>query len=272
MRPRLKKSLGQHHLVDGRLCRPLIDFLAPSGRRVIEIGPGGGILSDELLAAGARVLAWEIDLEWAFALTKDRRGSREDRPAGTPAATRHAGGLQIVVGDALDIPWDRFPAGTLVAGNLPYNVATVILADLLRRGRGVERAAVLVQKEVADRLVARPGDSAYGALSVLVAARAEVEFLGRVRAGSFRPPPKVDGGFVGFALRPPPLPEERMAAFEQTVHAAFSRRRKTLRNSLGSAWGRPEAERALEAAGIPGDLRAERLGVAEFVALTNQRP
>lgn len=253
MAPRLKKALGQHHLVDGQLCRPLVDFLAPAGRRVIEIGPGGGVLTDELLGAGARVVAWEVDPEWAFTLA-----SRADPP------------LQLVVGDALDIPWERLPLGTLAAGNLPYNVGTVILRDLLSRGLGVERAAFLVQKEVADRLVAQPGDSAYGALSVLVAARATAEFLGRVRAGSFRPPPKVDGGLVGLIRHPPPLPESQMANFEATVFAAFAKRRKTLRNSLGAAWGRDVAEARLRAAAISPDLRAERLGVAEFAALADE--
>lgn len=260
MAPRLKKALGQHHLVDGRLCRPLVDFLAPAGRLVVEIGPGGGVLTDELLAAGARVLAWEVDPEWAFAL------SSESRPTSVSAEPN----LRLVIGDALDIPWERLPVGTLAAGNLPYNVGTAILRDLLGRGLGVERAAFLVQKEVADRLVAQPGDPAYGALSVLVAARATAEFLGRVRAGSFRPPPKVDGGLVGLVRRPPPLPENQMANFEATVFAAFAKRRKTLRNSLGATWGREVAEARLRAAGISPDLRAERLGVAEFAALAEE--
>jgi 16S rRNA (adenine1518-N6/adenine1519-N6)-dimethyltransferase len=284
MPPRLKKALGQHHLVDGRLCRPLVDFLAPAGRLVVEIGPGGGVLTDELLAAGAKVLAWEVDPEWAFAL-RGREGGhggpplRRDsappdfsvsRPTSMsrPTSVSAEPNLRLVVGDGLDIPWERLPVGTLAAGNLPYNVGTAILRDLLSRGLGIERAAFLLQKEVADRLVAQPGDPAYGALSVLVAARTTAEFLGRVRAGSFRPPPKVDGGLVGLTRHPPPLPESQMANFEATVFAAFAKRRKTLRNSLGATWGREVAEARLRAAGISPDLRAERLGVAEFAALS----
>ncbi|MDX1998160.1 MAG: 16S rRNA (adenine(1518)-N(6)/adenine(1519)-N(6))-dimethyltransferase RsmA [Thermoanaerobaculia bacterium] len=281
MAPRLKKALGQHHLVDGQLCRPLVDFLAPAGRRVIEIGPGGGVLTDELLAAGAKVVAWEVDPEWAFTLASRpshegghggpplRRDSAFTHlPVSRPTSVSAEPNLHLVVGDALDIPWERLPLGTLAAGNLPYNVGTVILRDLLSRGLGVERAAFLVQKEVADRLVAQPGDSAYGALSVLVAARTTAAFLGRVRAGSFRPPPKVDGGLVGLIRHPPPLPESQMANFEATVFAAFAKRRKTLRNSLGATWGRDVAEARLRAAGIAPDQRAERLGVAEFAALS----
>src|SRR5580692_9630868 len=176
--PRLKKALGQHHLAAGALCRPLIEFLAPSGQRVVEVGPGGGVLTAELIAAGARVIAWEVDLEWALELRR-----RNAAPA-------------IVVGDALDLPWGRLRAPTLAAGNLPYNVATALLTHLLPHHRQVPRAGFLVQREVAERLLATPGEPAYGSLSVLVAAYARAVSLGRVRRGSFRPPPKVEGAYV----------------------------------------------------------------------------
>ena len=178
------------------------------------MGPGGGVLTDELLAAGARVWAWELDPAWAFTLRRD------------PA-------LDVVVGDAMTIPWQRLPAPVLAAGNLPYAISTALIARMLRHPRRVPRAAFLVQKEVGDRLVAGPGDPDYGALSVLVAARSEARLLGRVKAGSFRPPPKVDGAFVGLVVHEPPLSADEMARFEATVHRAFGQRRKTLRNSLG---------------------------------------
>lgn len=258
--PRLKKALGQHHLVDGKLCHPLISFLRPADRRVVEIGPGGGVLTRELVAAGARVWAWELDREWAFAMRSSWSG-----PGAAP---------QLVVADALAVPWDRLPAPTLAAGNLPYNIATALIARMLRHPERVPRAAFLVQKEVADRLVATPGGREYGALSVLVQARAEVRMLGRVKAGSFRPPPKVEGAFVGFVARPPPAAEagpEGMEGFEATVKAAFARRRKTLRNALGAAWGRDGAEAALAAAGVAPEARAEELSVADFLRLARAR-
>jgi 16S rRNA (adenine1518-N6/adenine1519-N6)-dimethyltransferase len=256
--PRLKKALGQHHLVSGALCRPLIDFLQPDGQRVIEVGPGGGVLTRELLAAGARVLAWEVDLEWAAELRR-RLG-----------VGKAGGRLAIVVEDALDLPWGRLPAPTLAAGNLPYNIATALLGALLPHHRRVPRAAFLVQREVAERLLARPGDAAYGSLSVLVAAQARAVPLGRVRRGSFRPPPKVEGAYVGFELRPPPLPEDEMPAFLATVRLAFGQRRKTLRNALAAGWGKERAGTVLAALGLPDDARAERLGIDELLALHRQ--
>ncbi|HEX6202323.1 MAG TPA: 16S rRNA (adenine(1518)-N(6)/adenine(1519)-N(6))-dimethyltransferase RsmA, partial [Thermoanaerobaculia bacterium] len=273
--PALQKRLGQHHLVSGALCSPLVAFLRPAGERVVEIGPGGGVLTDELLAAGAaRVVGWEIDLAWAFELRRRLAAGGGAAPlvrtgVEPPAPSR----LSIVVADALDLDWPSLArrGPVLAAGNLPYNVATPILEALLPCHAAVPRAAFLVQKEVGDRLVAAPGDAAYGSLSVLVAAYAEARLLGRVSKGAFRPPPKVDGAFVGLILRPPPLPEPEMPAFLATVRAAFTKRRKTLRNSLAAAWGREEAERVLArflpAHDLPATARAERLGLAELVAL-----
>jgi 16S rRNA (adenine1518-N6/adenine1519-N6)-dimethyltransferase len=261
--PRLDKALGQHHLVSGSLCRPLIEFLQPGGQRVVEVGPGGGVLTAELLAAGARVLAWEVDLAWAAELRRRWEGWGVASPAG-----RGSGGPPaIVVEDALDLPWGRLPAPTLAAGNLPYNIATALLGALLPHHRRVPRAAFLVQREVAERLLAGPGDPAYGSFSVLVAAYARAVPLGRVRRGSFRPPPKVEGAYVGFELRPPPLPEGEMPAFLATVRLAFGQRRKTLRNALAAGWGRERAAATLAALGLPDDARAERLGLAELLAL-----
>jgi 16S rRNA (adenine1518-N6/adenine1519-N6)-dimethyltransferase len=253
----LQKRLGQHHLVQPGVCRPLVDFLAPAGERVVEIGPGGGVLTGELLAAGARVIGLELDPAWAFELGRRMAAAR---------------GLRLVVADALEVPWERLPAPTLVAGNLPYNVGTAILERLLPHHAVVPRAAFLLQKEVAERLVARPGDAAYGALSVLVQARAEARLLGRVRPGSFRPPPKVESAFVGLLLEAPPLPEAEMPAFTALVRLAFGQRRKTLRNSLAGSkglagWGLGGAEAVLAAAGISPRARAEELGLEDFLRL-----
>lgn len=250
-KPILKKALGQHHLVDGALTRPLVRFLDPAEKRVLEIGPGGGVLTAELLAAGARVIGWELDPDWAAAL---RRLLPDPR-------------LTLVVGDALEIVWDHLPAPTLVAGNLPYNVGTAIIEDLLPHHARIPRAAFLVQKEVADRIVAAPGADAYGSFSLIVAAWARPRLLGKVKPGSFRPPPKVDSAFVGLELRPPPLPEGEMKPFVALIRQAFAQRRKTVRNSLAAAWGRERAEAVLKAVGIPEKARAEELGLGEMVEI-----
>ncbi len=248
--PPLDKRLGQHHLRQPGQCAPLVEFLAPAGCTVIEIGPGGGALTGTLLAAGARVLAWELDVGWALRLGTSSRSAS----------------LAIVAGDALDLPFARLPPGTLVGGNLPYNVATVLIDRMLADGAAVARAAFLVQLEVARRLAAAPGDADYGALSVLTQARATVEILGRVPRGAFRPPPKVDGAFVGLVPRAA-VPVELREPFRAVVFAAFRARRKTVCNSLASTLGRPAAERLLAAAGIAPDRRAEQLLLDQFIAL-----
>jgi 16S rRNA (adenine1518-N6/adenine1519-N6)-dimethyltransferase len=251
-KPELRKALGQHHLRDGSLCRPLLEFLEPlRDARVVEVGPGGGVLTAELLARGARVLGWELDLAWAAALRRRWQASA----------------LALVAGDALALPWGRLPAPTIVAGNLPYAIATALVERLLPYQDRIPRASFLVQKEVAERLVARPGDAAYGALSILTAARAAARVLGVVHPRAFRPPPKVDSAFVGFVLHPPPLPEAEMPAFTGLVRAAFAQRRKTLRNSLGARLGIPAAEALLAACGFDTRIRAERLGLEDFLAL-----
>ncbi|MEM7349937.1 MAG: 16S rRNA (adenine(1518)-N(6)/adenine(1519)-N(6))-dimethyltransferase RsmA [Acidobacteriota bacterium] len=251
--PHLKKRLGQHHLRDGALCRPLIDDLQPAGRRVLEIGPGGGVLTAELLASGARVIACEVDLEWAVALSE--------------RVLEQRGQLDIVAIDAQRIAWGALQPPTYVTGNLPFNVATRLIEALLPHGDRVPRAAFMVQKEVAERMVAQPGDRAYSSFSVLVAAQARARYLGTVRPGSFRPPPKVAAAFVGLRLMPPPLPSSRMADFTRLVRLAFAQRRKTLRNSLASGLGRERAETILRAAGLDFTCRAQDLDVEAFVAL-----
>ncbi len=223
---------------------------------MVEIGPGGGVLTRELLATGARVLAIELDPRWAFELRR--------RAAGFPS--REA--LSLVVGDALTLRWQGTPGRGRVAGNLPYQVGTVIVERLLAQACAGLRAAFLLQSEVVDRLVALPGTEAYGALSVLVAARARATRLASVARGAFQPPPKVDSAFVGLEVVEPVLPRAEMAGFERVVRAAFAQRRKTLRNSLASVFGRERAERAFAVTGLDGGRRAEQLDLDAFVALS----
>ncbi len=253
-RPAYLKKYGQHHLRSGAICRPLVDFLAPEGEQVLEIGPGGGVLTAELLAAGARVIGFELDPAWAFHL-----------------AARRLPGLQVVLGDACRFPWTSLGRRLLVTGNLPFNVGTPILEEAVaaaaRRPDLLPRLGFMVQKEVGDRLRARPGEKAWGALSALVQAQAEVFWLGIVSPGSFVPPPKVAPAFLGFKPKPLLLPADEQASFRRLVFLAFTQRRKMLRNSLESSWSRERTAAVLAEAGLDGRRRAETLAIEELVAL-----
>lgn len=231
---------------------PAIDFLDVAGRRVIEIGAGGGALTRVLLERGASgVIACELDLLWAMEL---RRRIVDPR-------------LMPVVADGCDLRYEREPASTRIAGNLPYNVATRIVLAVLERAPVGARAAFLVQREVADRLTASAGESDYGGLSVLVAARASARRLAIVRSGSFVPPPAVTSAFVGLERTAPPVDEAEWSGFAEFVRTAFRQRRKTLVNNFRPSVGRLAAEAALATLDLRPTVRAESLGLSEFVAL-----
>jgi 16S rRNA (adenine1518-N6/adenine1519-N6)-dimethyltransferase len=269
-RPPRRKALGQHHLRDEGLCRPAVDFLSRSAPNqqdapVVEIGPGGGVLTAALLRSGRRVIALELDRGWALHLR------REALARDWTTEAQRGRRLTLAVADALAVDWSRLPQGAAVAGNLPYQISTVLIEQLLDRLADGAAAVFLVQREVAERMVAPPGTAAYGSFSVLVQARCRVELLARVRPGSFVPPPRVESAFVGLRFGPPPLPREEWSGFKATVRAAFGARRKILRNSLAVAWGRETAERTLEGAGLAWEVRAEALDQAAFVRLWRAR-
>jgi 16S rRNA (adenine1518-N6/adenine1519-N6)-dimethyltransferase len=254
-RPPFKKRLGQHHLHDSALCRPLVEYLEPAGGRVIEIGPGGGVLTEALLEAGATVMAWELDPAWTFETA--RRLASEPR-------------LRLVNADALALPWERIKSPFKVAGNLPYNVATALIDRMLDQGPRIARAAFMVQLEVAQRLAAGPGSKAYGAASVLTAARAKARILARVEPGSFFPPPKVVSAFIGLEPRRVVPTLSAFGELRTLVFAAFGQRRKTLRNALSTRWPRAQVQSAIARVGLEPDVRAEQLSCAEFGELLNQ--
>jgi 16S rRNA (adenine1518-N6/adenine1519-N6)-dimethyltransferase len=254
-RPRLKKRLGQHHLRHPEACRPLVEFLGRGEGPLLEIGPGGGVLTAELLGLAETVLAVELDLSWGLEVGRRFSGR----------------GLALWIGDALDLPWERLAEGTRVTGNLPYGVATRLIEEWLDHAPRLGVAGFLVQYEVAQRLCAEPGSRDYGSLSVLVRARARPELLAKVRPGSFRPPPKVESGFVGLVPRADPVVDD-WPSFKRTLRAAFRHKRKTLRRALASTWGRDAAARALDAARIAPDRRAETLELSELIALHRARP
>ncbi|MDH5235232.1 MAG: 16S rRNA (adenine(1518)-N(6)/adenine(1519)-N(6))-dimethyltransferase RsmA [Gemmatimonadota bacterium] len=258
--PRAKKRLGQHFLTDRRLLARIADALgATPADTVIEIGPGRGALTEQLLARAGRVIAIELDRVLAPMLRA--------RWAGEPRLT-------IVEGDVLEQDLGELAAGPyLLAGNVPYNITTPILFHAMRRPRPA-RAVYLVQREVAERIVCPPGGEAYGALSVNVQALAKVELLFGVAARAFTPPPKVESSVIRLVPRPDPaVTEDEEDAFRRLVLGAFGMRRKQLRRVLRSIWSLTveEADALLARAGLDGAARPETLSPADFARLLRGR-
>ena len=248
------RELGQHFLVDENILG-VIGRLAELDRGdvVLEVGPGLGILTRYLADRVRRVHAVELDR----ALKPHLRAALEGR--------RNVG---LLFGDALRLDLAALdPRPTKLVANLPYNVATPILVESLDGLPSIERWCVMVQREVADRLVAATGTKAYGAVSVLVQLAAERTGFHPVARTVFRPPPNVDSALIALRRRGP-LPE-RYAAVKRLVEAAFAHRRKTLPNSLELAGfaDRDRAANALERLGFPAATRAERLAPTDFAAL-----
>ena len=258
--PRAKKRLGQHFLTDPRLLGRIADALeATRDDTVIEIGPGRGALTEQLLARAGRVIAIELDRELAPILRERWR----DEPRFT-----------LVEGDVLAQDLGALAGGPyLLAGNVPYNITTPIVFHAMRRPRPA-RAVYLVQKEVADRIVAAPGSDDYGALSVNVQALARAESLFTVGARAFSPPPKVESAVVRIVPREDPaVREAEEEPFRLLVQGAFGLRRKQLRRVVRTLWslGAEEAEAVIARAGLDGAARPEVLSPADFAALLRAR-
>jgi 16S rRNA (adenine1518-N6/adenine1519-N6)-dimethyltransferase len=251
------KTLGQNFVIDPNTVRRLV---RTAGVRpddvVVEVGPGLGSLTLGLLPEVARVVAVEIDPVLAAQLPK------------TVDVTLpgYADRLDVVEQDALRLTGVPGPPPTAFVANLPYNVAVPVLLRLLEHLPSLRTGLVMVQAEVADRLVAPPGSKTYGVPSVKAAWYAEVRRAGAVGRNVFWPAPRVDSGLVAFTRREPPA-GDRQAVFA-VVDAAFAQRRKTLRAALaGWAGSADEAERRLRAAGIEPSARGEVLGVEDFARL-----
>ncbi|SDX96971.1 dimethyladenosine transferase [Geodermatophilus africanus] len=223
---------------------------------VLEVGPGLGSLTLGLLPVAAHVTAVEIDPRLAALLP---------RTAAERAPTL-AGRLTVVEADALRVQGLPDPAPTALVANLPYNVAVPVLLHLLELLPTLRRALVLVQAEVAERLAAAPGSTAYGVPSAKAAWYGDVRRAGNVGRRVFWPEPNVDSGLVALDRRPPP-PGDRAATFA-VVDAAFATRRKGLRAALARWAGSPAAAEArLRAAGIDPTTRGEQLSIADFARL-----
>jgi 16S rRNA (adenine1518-N6/adenine1519-N6)-dimethyltransferase len=257
-----RHRFGQNFMIDQNLVRRVADAgeIKP-GELVIEVGPGTGTLTDELLARGAAVLAVEIDRDLAEAL-RERFAGRESFQLveGDALAGKHALNPEIIA--ALAGSTKQGTTAKLVA-NLPYNIASPLVIDLLIAG--VDLLAFVVQREVADRLRAGEGTADYGPLTVMARLLADVEVLRKLPPAAFWPPPKVDSSLVRMVRQDRIGGRERAAAFSRFVHEVFSARRKTLRKALEHAGKDPRT--VLAHLGLDGSIRAEQLSPDVFLAM-----
>ena len=250
----MSRRLGQHFLTDRRALARIVDTLALTGAEtVVEIGPGGGALTELLLPRAKRVVAIELDESLAAQL----------RTRFPDLTVIHADVLDVALAGAAG------SAPFVLAGNIPYYITTPILFHALEPPMP-QRSVFLVQREVAERVVAEPGSKIYGALSVNIQAVATPRLIARVPPGAFSPPPKVDSAILLIEPRADPLvaPADQ-AAFSEMVIAAFGLRRKQMRRVIRTLADLPpdEAERILFAAGIDAESRPETLTPGEFVSL-----
>ena len=260
-----KKSWGQNFLHDRSVhARIVAAANAAADDVVVEIGAGLGTLTAALAGAEPkprRLIAIERDPDMQRVLAAELGGEPN---------------IEVIRADALAFDFDAAAreAGRplIVVGNLPYQIASALVLALVEAGaRGaLTRAVVMVQREMAQRLVAPPGSRSYGRITVAVAQHADAHILFHVRPGSFHPPPEVTSSVLRLEPRPVPLAAVRDAAlFAEVVKQAFATRRKMLRRSLAARFGEPDTTTALAAAGVAGTRRAEELSVAEFARLAD---
>ena len=246
-----RKRFGQNFLVSPGVIRDIVAVIAPHrDDNLVEIGPGLAALTSPLLAAVDRLHVVEIDRDLIARLRKTFPADR----------------LDIHEGDALAFDFATLGANLRIVGNLPYNISTPLLFHLAAYADRVNDMHFMLQKEVVDRMVAAPGGSDNGRLSIMLQYRFDMERLFVVLPDAFDPPPKVDSAIVRLVPRPASeLVARDEAVFARVVTAAFSQRRKMLRNTLRDFFD----EAALTALGIEPTARPEELGVADYVVLAN---
>ena len=251
-----KKSLSQNFLIDGNIIRKIVTLAGVEpGDFVLEIGPGPGVLTEELLARGAHVLAVEKDRKFAQALT---RLQTEDKR------------LTVIEGDILELDLSKLlkPKTKLVA-NLPYQITTPILTEFLPKKEFFESITVMVQKEVSARFIAKPSTKDYSSITVFVEFYSEPEFGFTVEPTCFYPPPRVKSAVVKFKLKDHPPVSSEEDFFEMT-RKAFQQRRKMIRSSLKLVYEQASIDRGLEKIGKGLQVRPENLSLADFLILSHE--
>ncbi len=264
---RAKKSFGQNFLISERAFRAIVDATVRADDDwIVEIGAGLGTLTARLAerVPEGKIIALERDPDMLRVLRAELAG---------------VDNVDIEDVDALRYDlrmaarWRGDPI--TVCGNLPYHIAAPLLFKVVEARAHVRHAVVMIQKEMADRIIASPGTKAYGALGVMIRTYADVSTVARVGAGSFAPPPKVDSTVVRLVPLPgaaPRVPIADEAHYSAVVHAAFGQRRKTLRNALRAAFAEEAVDAALASTGIDGGRRGETLEIAEFAAVAAALP
>jgi 16S rRNA (adenine1518-N6/adenine1519-N6)-dimethyltransferase len=251
-----KRGFSQNFLVSRHAVERIAEALAAKpNETVVELGPGLGTLTGQLLRSGARVIAIDRDRDMLSVLA---------------AELGHVKGFEARYGDATQVDFATLAdAPVAVAGNLPYAVTGGIFRRLIAQHMHVDRAVLMIQREVRDRLLAEPGTKTYGALTVFTRCVFEVRSVVLVPSGAFFPPPKVDSAVIMLTKRENPIDPDN-AQFAAVVRASFEVRRKTLRNALLRIANAEHADAALSAAAIDGKRRGETLSVEEFLRLSEQ--
>jgi len=266
IRPHPKKSWSQNFLTDRHVCSRIADetALAAEGRPVLELGAGTGALTRELASRFKKVWALERDRELVPLLKKEFAGNAQ------------CNNVEVLEDNALTVDI-RSLAGTIstcdhgmiVVGNLPYHIASGIIFHLLDQRDSISSFILMLQREMAERIVSGPGSREYGVISVLCAMHVKTRILFRVKPTSFKPKPKVESAIVRFDVLEKPAVDVDEAMFRKVVKAAFSQRRKTLRNSLAQLFeDGTTVLKVLDEAGIDPGRRAETLSVEEFARIT----
>lgn len=275
--PKAKKSLGQHFLTDLYVVDQIVEAVSVRSqsvdagslnseptRRLIEIGPGKGVLSKPLVALGWPTTLLEIDPRMVEILQRE-------------VIPQAIGPIQLLEHDVLSPDWwlkeqqwanDVAPESTLeLVGNLPYYITSPILFAILERRTSIERATLMIQKEVADRIIAPSGSKTYGILSVQCQLMASVKHLLDVPATAFDPPPKVESSVIQLAFDKPPLPFED-ETLKKIVRTAFQQRRKKLSNALSSVLDAEARDAVNQQLGISFDQRPEQWTPADYASLS----